>query len=116
LLRQVREVLRLKWACSLSDRKIAQSLRGSRPTVAEYVRRAQAAGLSWPLPDTLDDTALERPLFTTAAHTPVARRPIPDWRIVHQERKRQGGTLLLLWQAYKASPPDSLQYRQLCEA
>ena len=40
-MRQVREVLRLKWACGLSDRKIAQSLRISRPTVAEYVRRAQ---------------------------------------------------------------------------
>jgi len=53
-MRQVREVLRLKWACGLSDRKSAQSLRVSRPTVAEYVRRAQAAGLSWPLPATLD--------------------------------------------------------------
>jgi len=48
-MRQVREVLRLKWACGLSDRKIAHSLRVSRPTVAEYVRRAQAAGLSWPV-------------------------------------------------------------------
>jgi transposase len=52
-MRQVREVLRLKWACGLSDRKIAHSLRVSRPTIAEYVRRAQAAGLSWPLPDAL---------------------------------------------------------------
>jgi DNA-binding transcriptional regulator LsrR (DeoR family) len=89
-MRQVREVLRLKWACGLSDRKIAQSLRVSRPTVAEYVRRAQTAGLAWPLPDTLDDTALERRLFATAAHTPIARRPLPDWTIVHQERKRKG--------------------------
>ena len=56
-MRQVREVLRLKWACGLSDRKIAQSLRVSRPTIAEYVRRAQAAGLSWPLPDALDERA-----------------------------------------------------------
>ena len=104
-MRQVREVLRLKWACGLSDRKIAQSVRVSRPTVAEYVRRAQAAGLSWPLPDTLDDTALERRLFATAAPTPLARRPTPDWAIVHQELKRKGVTLLLLWQEYKASTP-----------
>ena len=48
-MRPVREVLRLKWACGLSDRKMAQSVRVSRPTVAEYVRRAQAAGLAWPL-------------------------------------------------------------------
>ena len=82
-MRQVREVLRLKWACGLSDRKIAQSLRVSRPTVAEYVRRAQATGLAWPLPDTLDEVALERRLFPTAATMPAARRPTPDWATVH---------------------------------
>ena len=47
-MRQVYEVLRLKWGQGLSERKIAQSLGISRPAVAEYVRRAQAAGLSWP--------------------------------------------------------------------
>src|SRR5215472_8380994 len=94
-MRHVREVLRRKWACGLSDRKIAQSLRGSRPPVAEYVRRAQAAGLSWPLPDALDETALERRLFATAAKPPGARRPTPDWATGHQERKRKGGTLVL---------------------
>ena len=115
-MRQVREVLRLTWAVGLSDRKMAQSLRVSRPTVAEYVRRAQAAGLSWPLPDTLDDTALEGRLFATATHTPMARRPAPDGAIVHQESKRQGVTLLLWWQAYKATTPEGFQYSWFCQA
>lgn len=115
-MRQVRDVLRLQWAAGLSDRKIAQSLRVSRPTVAEYVRRAQVAGLTWPLPDTLDDMALERSLFPAAANTPVARRPPPDWTTVHQELKHKGVTLLLLWQEYKAFTPDGLQYSQFCEA
>jgi transposase len=115
-MRQVREVLRLKWACGLRDRNIAHSLRVSRPTVAEYVRRAQAAGLAWPLPDALDETALERRLFATAAKTPVARRPTPDWATVHQALTHKGGTLVLLWQEYKASTPDGLQYSQCCEA
>src|SRR2546422_7470327 len=115
-MRQVREVLRLKWACGLSDRRIAQSLRVSRPTVAEYVRRAQAAGLAWPLPDSLDDLALERQLFGTATKTPVARRPTPAWTTGHQELKRKGVTLVLLWQEYKAISPDWLQYSQFCEA
>ena len=115
-MRQVREVLRLKWACGLRDRKIAQSVRISRPTVAEYVRRAQAADLTWPLSDALDDGALARRLLPTATHTPAIRRPLPDWVKGHQELKRQGGTLVLLWQEYKASPPDGLQYSPLCEA
>jgi DNA-binding transcriptional regulator LsrR (DeoR family) len=69
-MRQIKEVLRLKWAGGLSDRQIAQSLSVSRPTVAEYVRRAQVAGVSWPLPETLDDTALERLLFPAAPAPP----------------------------------------------
>jgi transposase len=115
-MRHIREVLRLKWACGLSDRKIAQSLRISRPTVAEYVRRAQTAGLSWPLPEALDDTALEGQLFITPHHTPAARHPLPDWATVHQEHKRKGVTLFLLWQEYKALTPDGLQYSQFCAA
>jgi hypothetical protein len=109
-MRQVREVLRLKWACGLSDRKIAQSLRLSRPTVAQYVRRATAAGLTWPLPEDLTEEVLEGRLFATAHHPPVLHRPLPDWATVHQERKRKGVTLLLLWQEYKAATPDGLQY------
>ena len=62
-MRQVHEVLRLKWAGGLSDRQIARSLGLSRPTVANYVQRAQVTGLSWPLPDGLDEAALERLLF-----------------------------------------------------
>jgi transposase len=91
-MRHVRDVLRRKWAGGLSDRKIAQSVRVSRPTVAAYVRRAQAAGLAWPLPDTLDELALERRLLATAANTPVARRPTPDWTTVPRELKRPGVT------------------------
>jgi transposase len=46
----------------------------------------------------------------------MARRPTPDWAIVHQELKRKGGTLLLLWQEYKAITPAVLQYSQFCQA
>lgn len=115
-MRQVREVLRLKWACGLSDRQIAHSLRISRPTVADYVRRAQAAGLSWPLPEDLGDDVLERRLFARTVTKPPAKRPMPDWSRVHRELRRKGVTLVLLWQEYKAATPDGLQYSQFCEA
>jgi transposase len=115
-MRQVKEVLRLKWACGLSDRQIAQSLRISRPTVTQYVRRLKAAGLSWPLPEDVDDTALESKLFATTTPVPTANRPLPDWSWVHQELRRKGVTLTLLWQEYKATNPDGLQYSYFCEA
>jgi transposase len=115
-MRQVKEVLRLKWACGLSDRQIAHSLRISRPTVADYVRRAKDAGLSWPLPKDLGDDVLERRLFARTVKKPPAQRPMPDWSRVHRELKRKGVTLVLLWQEYKAATPDGLQYSQFCEA
>ncbi len=54
-MRQIREVFRQKWGLGFSNRQIAHSRGLSRPTVAEYLRRAQAAGLSWPLSSELDD-------------------------------------------------------------
>ena len=114
-MRQVYEVLRLKWGQGLSDRKIAHSLGMSRPAVAEYVRRAQAAGLSWPLPETYDEGALERLLFPSGpARSPVPHL-VPDWSMVHKELKRKGVTLFLLWQEYKAATPDGLQYSWFCQ-
>ena len=59
-MRQIREILRLKWEVGLSDRQVARSCGLSRPTVSKYVRRATACGLSWPLPASLDDAQLER--------------------------------------------------------
>jgi transposase len=113
-MRQVHEVLRLKWEQGLSDRRIAHSLGISRPAVAEYVRRAQAAGLSWPLPDTYDEGTLERLLFPSVSARAPAPHLVPDWSTVHRELKRKGVTLFLLWQEYKAATPDGLQYSWFC--
>src|SRR5499427_2359913 len=115
-MRQVHEVLRLKWAVGLSDRQIARSLGLSRPTVAAYVQRAQVAGLSWPLPDELDATTLEQRLFPPSP-APGPFTPLtPDWPAVHHELKRKGVTLFLLWQEYKATTPEGFQYSWFCHA
>ena len=58
-MRRIRQILRLAWEAGLKQRQIARSLRMSPATVGEYLRRARLAGLSWPLPDALDDTQLE---------------------------------------------------------
>ena len=57
-MRKVREVLRLHYAAGLSTRAIARSLKVSPATVGKYIRRAEVQGLSWPLPEPLDDAAL----------------------------------------------------------
>ena len=114
-MRKVKEVLRLKWNCGLSNRAIAASLAIAPSTVWEYLRRAGAAGLSWPLPEALNEEQLEAALFATAAPPPAGGRPLPEWPVVHQELRRKGVTLALLWQEYKAVHPDGYQYSQFCE-
>lgn len=113
-MRQVREVLRLKWERGLSDRQTARGCGLSRPAVAEYVKRATAAGLSWPLPAELGDGALEARLFPSAA-VAACPRPLPDLPVMHRELTRKGVTLMLLWEEYKAIHPAGLQYSQFCE-
>ena len=113
-MRQIRDVLRLKWECGLSDRRTARSCGISRPAVAEYVKRATAAGLSWPLPAGLDDAALEAQLFP-AVVAPAHPRVLPDFAHMHRELARKGVTLALLWEEYKSAHPEGLQYSRFCE-
>lgn len=113
-MRKVKEVLRLHWGCGLSQRQIAKSCGVARPTVAEYLRRAEAAGLSWPLPPDLDEGQLERLLYPLPASLSGEVRPLPRWPEIHRELKRPGVTLFLLWQEYKAIYPDGYQYSAFC--
>jgi transposase len=63
-MRKIREVLRLSLGQGLSLRQVAASAQVPYTTVADYLRRARAAGLTWPLPVGLDDDALDDALFT----------------------------------------------------
>ena len=114
-MRKIHRVLRLFFEAGLSIRAIARSIQASPSTVGEYIHRAKTAGLSWPLPEKLDERALEGRLFPSAAVSARVERPIPDWARVHAERRRKGVTLALLWQEYKAVHPEGLQYSQFCE-
>ena len=57
-MRRIREVLRLRHQ-GLTERVIARMIGVSNGVVHGYQRRARLAGLTWPLPDGLDDDSLE---------------------------------------------------------
>jgi len=114
-MRKIREVLRLKWECGLSKRAIARSCSIAHSTVREYLDRAEAVGLSWPLPDDLDDEALFRLLFPARAHTSSRTIPCPDWSVIHTELRKKSVTLRLLWVEYREVHPDGYGYSQFCE-
>lgn len=113
-MRKIHTVLRLFFAAGLGIRAISRSINASPSTVGDYIRRAQVAGLGWPLPEGMDERALEAKLFPPPkpTHTP---RPLPDWAKIHRELRRKGVTLALLWHEYKAEHPDGVQYSWFCD-
>ena len=57
----------MKKADGLSHRQIARSCGISRPTVSNFVRRAEQAGVRWPLPESMSEEALETKRFPPLA-------------------------------------------------
>lgn len=114
VMRKVRDMLRLTLGEGMSKQMAARALGVPRTTVRDCLYRARAAGLSWPLPPGLDDGDLEDRLYSRAGGRAGAR-PQPEWPKVHQELKRKGVTLRLLWIEYKETHPDGWQYTQFIE-
>lgn len=115
-MRNIREVLRLRLGAGLTYRQISQSTKVSMGSLKTLLSRAEELGLSWPLPDDLDDGRLAR-LFYPSSDTEISSRYIrPDWSQVHQELKRKGMTKQLLWEEYTAAHPNRCySYSQYCD-
>ena len=113
-MRKIRDVLRYRHSTGLSLEAIARALKISKGVVSKYLRLASDAGLGWPLPDDLNDADLERLLYRQVA----AREPTfvePDYAWVHQELKKKGVTLTLLWEEYRQSVGErGYQYTAFC--
>jgi hypothetical protein len=112
---KIKEVLRLKFAAGLSNRQIAASCGASHSTIGQYLRRAEEAGIGWPLPEEMSQRELEQRLFAQPQRIAgdTLPRVMPDWAAVHQQMKRKGVTLMLLWQEYKEQHPETgYQYSQ----
>jgi transposase len=114
-MRKIKDVLRLKFDGDLSNRRIARSCHVSRPAVAEYLRRFEEAGLSWPAAAAFDDATLENKLYAPPARLSPFERAVPDWNHVHRELRRKSVTLTLLWYEYKAEHPNGCQYSWFCD-
>lgn len=113
-MRQFREILRLKLEVGLAHREIARACSVGLGTITEYLHRAEAAGLGWPLPVELDDAALEARLVAGPSG-PDLPRPLPDFAWVHRELRRPGVTVQLLWHEYVETHPDGYRYSQFCQ-
>ena len=112
-MRKIRELLRLCLGEGRGIRQAAASLEMPFTTVSDHLRRAKAAGLTWPLSDGLDDD-LEAMLFPARPSADL-ERPMPEWKKIHVELRRPHVTLMLLWIEYRETHPDGYAYSQFCE-
>jgi len=129
-MRKIREIVRLGLNCQMGCREIARSCSISHSTVSEYLNRVKGNGLTYGDIEKMSDGELERLVKggregkavkagktgkTGDAGKANGSRPQPDWGVIHQELKKSGVTLQLLWQEYKQIHPDGYQSTQFCE-
>jgi len=108
-MRKIKEVLRLRLELGLGQRQIARSCGIGLSTVHEYLERAAAAGIGWPLPEGLSEEELGSKLFAhqSVAEREVRQRPQPDWKAIHEQlQQHRHLTLQLLWQEYRQAHPE----------
>ena len=114
-IRVIKEILRLKFARNLSIREIGQSVNKGKSNIQRLIHKAQEAGLGWPLPEDMDDEALEGLLYPETEEISDGKA-VPDWAHVHKELKRSGVTRHLLWEEYSMENPDNhYSYSRFCE-
>ena len=118
-MRKVREVLRLHYECGRTQREIARSCGIGSCTVSDYLKRARASGLEWAALQALSEAELEGRLFRYSQRATSGERAANNFAWMHQELKRAGVTLQLLWVEYqeaaRANGAEPYQYSQFCE-
>ena len=114
-MRKIRDVLRLKLEARLSHERTAAALQISKGVVTKYLTLATAAGLDWNQIQALDDTALHNRMLGSPQR--VSGFVQPDYGRIHQELRRKGMTLMLLWEEHGAQHADQAihSYSQFCE-
>ena len=116
-MRKTKEILRLHFEQRLGQRQIARAASVSQSTVHEYLVRARAAELKWPLPDDWDDGRLEAALFPpNQPSKPSGTRSLPDYEHIRQQLEQHRElTIELLYEEYREQHPDGYSYSQVCK-
>ena len=112
-MRQIRQTLRLHLQAGLSYNEVGRALKISKSVVGKYVSLARVAGVDWEVVQTLSDEELEARLYRPALPR-CSHQRAPDFGVVHQELKRPGVTLMLLWEEYATGNPLAYKYTSFC--
>ena len=113
-MRNIKDVLRLKYVGDLSYERIAIALGVSKGAVTKYAGLATAAGLSWEQIEPMDEAQLHSRLIGSVATQ--GSFVLPNYGIIHQELRRKGMTLMLLWEEHveQHGQEQTHRYAQFC--
>ena len=118
-MRKIKEVMRLRFELKLGYQQIGRSCAIAVSTVHKYLKRAEAAGLSWPLPDGWDEARVDAAVFPRPEASAAEKNPVRtalDCTAIHEQlRSNKYVTLQLLWEEYRQANPDGYRYSRFCE-
>ena len=113
---QYREIIRLT-GLGFSQRNIMASCGVSQKTVVKVQKRARELNISWPLDDSMNDTELQRLMFSKESKVSANKR-MSDYAYIRKELLRNGVSKKLLWTEYmedcRANGEEPLMYSQFC--
>ena len=90
-MRRIKQLLTMHFGAGASTRAIGRELGIAPSTVREYLGRAAAAGIGWPLAADITAESLVARLFVNAGVRAGARfHAEPDWPALARELKRPG--------------------------
>ncbi|MCC6189743.1 MAG: IS21 family transposase [Anaerolineales bacterium] len=112
---KIRQTLQLLADSGLSRRQVGAALGISKTTVSEIALYARDAGIDWPMASTLSDDELQARLYPPPRPRSSTRSE-PDYAALHQELKRPGVTLQLLWEEYRGGAGEqAYRYSAFCD-
>lgn len=118
-MRKIKEAMRLRFELKLGYQQIGRSCAIATSTVHKYLKRAEAVGLSWPLPEGWDEAKVEATLFPRPESSGPPQKPsqaLPDFAAIHEQlRSHKHLTLELLWEEYREANPQGYRYSRFCE-
>lgn len=121
-MKDIKELLRLRFGLGLSQRQTAKASGFGRTTVQEYEERARLGNLTSveEFEKLSSDEIYKRLGFKggpgLAASPPSSTKALPDWQKVREELCRHKHvTMLLLWTEYKEQHPEGYKYSQFCD-
>jgi len=112
-MRRIRDALRLNLQAGLSYQEIGRALKISKSSAGKYLSLARGAGVDWEVAQSLTDDELEARLYRPALSR-SSHQLAPDFAVVHQELKRAGVTLQLLWEEYARDNALAYKYTSFC--